>query len=83
MTATSVTVWRRYRTGVVHHELTRPAALIVAFVVLGASAGFLAALLGPGSGMLMVLLTTVFGGQGFMTEHVVHTATVFWRAGAR
>ncbi len=51
------------------------AALIAAFVALGAAVGFLAGLLGIGGGMTMVpLLTIAFGRQGFAPDHVVHLA---------
>jgi len=51
------------------------AALIIAFVALGAVVGFLAGLLGIGGGMTMVpLLTIVFGREGFAPDHIVHMA---------
>jgi cytochrome c oxidase assembly protein subunit 15 len=39
VTATSVTVWRRYRAGGEHRELTRPAALLVALVAVQITLG--------------------------------------------
>jgi cytochrome c oxidase assembly protein subunit 15 len=44
VTATSATVWRRYRAGGVHRELTRPAALLVALVVVQITLGALTVL---------------------------------------
>ena len=44
VTATSATVWRRYRAGGVHPELTRPAALLVALVVVQITLGALTVL---------------------------------------
>jgi cytochrome c oxidase assembly protein subunit 15 len=42
--ATSATVWRRYRAGGVHRELTRPAALLVTLVVVQITLGALTVL---------------------------------------
>jgi heme a synthase len=39
VSATSITVWRRYRAGGLHHELTRPAALLVALVAVQITLG--------------------------------------------
>ena len=51
------------------------AALIAAYVALGAVVGFLAGLLGIGGGMTMVpVLTFAFTRQGFPPGHVVHIA---------
>jgi len=44
VTATSATVWRRYRAGGVHRELTGPAALLVALVVVQITLGALTVL---------------------------------------
>jgi uncharacterized membrane protein YfcA len=49
--------------------------LLVAFLALGAVVGFMAGLLGIGGGGIMVpILTTLFVGQGFAAEQVVHLA---------
>jgi heme a synthase len=39
VSATSITVWQRYRAGGLHHELTRPAALLVALVAVQITLG--------------------------------------------
>jgi cytochrome c oxidase assembly protein subunit 15 len=39
VSATSITVWRRYRAGGLHHELTRPAALLVALAAVQITLG--------------------------------------------
>lgn len=50
-------------------------SLIVAFVAIGCTIGFLAGLLGIGGGMVMVpFLTIIFTYQYFPPEHVIHIA---------